>query len=63
MKMTVYDREEDRDLQKDRPAPGDRVDLLPGIKLHHRLLLGLLVVLVLLLDGLQLWLDDPHLGH
>ena len=43
----VVERDEDRDLEDQRQARGQRIDLVLLVELHHLLLLTLLVVLVL----------------
>ena len=57
------EREEHRDLDHDRQATGDRVDLLALIELHHRAAELLLVVLVGLLQILDARLQGLHLRH
>ena len=59
----VVERDEDRDLEQQRQAGSQRVDLVLLVELHHRLLLSLLVVLVLLLDLLELRLQLLHRPH
>ena len=59
----LVEREEHRDLQQDRQAAGERIDLLVLVELHHLLLLALLVVLVAFLDALHLRLQLLHLRH
>ena len=57
------EREEDRQLQQQRHAGGERIDLVLLVELHHLLLLALAIVLVLRLNRLQLWLQllkGPH---
>ena len=55
--------EEDRQLEQQREAGGQRIDLVLAVEPHHRLLLTLLVVLVLLLDRLELRLQGLHRPH
>ena len=50
----VEQRDEDRQLEQQRQAGGERVDLVLLVELHHLLLVTLLVVLVLLLELLDL---------
>src|SRR5262249_3960640 len=57
------EREEYRDLDRNRQAAGDRIDLLFLVELHHRLLLLLAIVGVALLDHGHLRLNRLHLGH
>ena len=48
----LEEREEDRELEQQRQAGGERVDLVLLVEVHHLPLLALAVVLVLLLDRL-----------
>ena len=59
----LVEREEDRDLDDDRQAAGDRIDLLLLVELHHRLLLLHLVVGEALADRHHLRLHRLHLRH
>ncbi len=59
----LVEREEDGDLDQDRQAAGDRIDLLLLVELHHRLLLLHLVVGEALADGRHLGLHRLHLRH
>ena len=59
----LVEREEHRDLEEDRQAPGQRVHALFLVELHDLLLLERLVVLVALLDGLHLGLERAHGRH
>jgi hypothetical protein len=56
-------RDQDRELEQDRPTPRERVDAVLAVQLHDLFLLLLLVLLVLLLDLLHLRLDDLHVLH
>ena len=59
----LVERIEHRDLQKDRQAPGQRIDLLPLIERHDLLLLLGRVILEALLHLFHQRLDLLHLGH
>ena len=59
----LVEREEHRDLDHDRQAAGDRIDLLLLVELHQRLLLLHLVVAVALADRHHLRLHRLHLRH
>ena len=59
----LVEREEHRDLDRDRQAAGDRIDLLLLVQLHHRLLLLHLVVAVALADHGHFRLHRLHLRH
>ncbi|MDQ3103447.1 MAG: hypothetical protein M3Q53_06390 [Actinomycetota bacterium] len=59
----VVERDEDRELEQERKAGRERVDLVLLVEAHHLLLLALLVVLVLRLDRLELRLERLHRAH
>ncbi len=50
----LKEREEDRELEQQRPARGQRVDLVLAVERHHLALQAFLVALVLLLQRLEL---------
>src|SRR6185437_799937 len=56
-------REEDGDLQQDRPASGQRIDLLLFVEIEDLFLLALGVVLVKFLYALHLRLQLFHARH
>ena len=59
----VEERHEDRQLEEQRHAGGERVDLVLLVERHHLPLLALAVVLVLLLDLLDLRLVRLQRAH
>ena len=57
------DGDEERDLEQERKAGGERVDAVLLVEREHLALLALAVVLVLLLDGLELRRHQLHPAH
>ena len=59
----LVEREKDRDLQKDRPASGERVDLFLLVEVERLFLLALRIVLVEFFDARHFRLQLLHLRH
>ena len=59
----LVEREEDRNLDQDRPAARQRIDLLLLVELHHLLLLLHPVVRIFFADFHHLGLHLLHVGH